>query len=665
MSSRLVAANPARANAWVAAARTCSRRSARRRRRTGASAAGRFARWPLAGMPSPPSDLVDTRVYNWHGDSRMYNLEYTSAGGGTRARRHHRRRGVRQGLRQGPRAGRPHPYRPAWRHLRPARPQRRRQDHPHPRAHHPAGARCRQRPRRRRRRPRRPGRRARPYRPGGPVRRRRRGPHRPGERRDGRPPVRPAAPRGTALRPGGARAHPPRGRRRPAGEDLLGWDAPPAGPGRVAGRPPPGAVPRRAHGRPGPGQPPRPLGADRRPGRHRQAAQGPGRRRRRRAARASQRPPTDAGGAAGRRHGPDRRRAHRQDRAGRAGRPADPDRGAAPPGRPGHQPRRRDPAQADPRRRVPRPDRPPGRPERQRPGPPRQGRPPSPGPTRGGNPMSTVTATIPRRPTGLRRTASDTAVVTRRNLVRTIRLPEVLLTSSTMPVVFILMFTYVFGGAVQAALPPAAAGRYANWLVPGLLAQFALFGGVATASGLAEDLASGVIDRFRSLPMARSAVLAGRTLADLVRSVVTLTLMLAVGLAIGFRWQTSLLGLLAGLAVVVAFGYAWSWVMALLGLVVRTAEAVQAAAYVGVFPLAFTSSVFVPTQTMPGWLQAFAANQPLTVATNALRGLLLGPGALHPGQTVAGQVVLALIWSAAILAVAAPLAVRRYRRTVS
>jgi ABC transporter DrrB family efflux protein len=279
--------------------------------------------------------------------------------------------------------------------------------------------------------------------------------------------------------------------------------------------------------------------------------------------------------------------------------------------------------------------------------------------------MSVATATIPPRPAGLRRTVADTAVVARRNLVRTVRLPEVLLTASTMPVVFILMFTYVFGGAVQATLPPAAAGRYANWLVPGLLAQFALFGGVATASGLAEDLASGVIDRFRSLPMARSAVLAGRTLSDLARSTVTLTLMLAVGLAIGFRWQTSPLGLLAGLAIILAFGYAWSWAMALLGLVVRTAEAVQAAAYLGVFPLAFTSSVFVPTGTMPGWLQAFAANQPLTVATNALRGLLLGPGALHPGQTVTGQVALALLWSAATTAVFAPLAVRRYRHTVS
>jgi ABC transporter DrrB family efflux protein len=278
--------------------------------------------------------------------------------------------------------------------------------------------------------------------------------------------------------------------------------------------------------------------------------------------------------------------------------------------------------------------------------------------------MSAITTTTRQRPVGLGRTASDIAVIARRDLVRTIRLPDVLVTSSVMPVIFIVMFTYVFGGAIQGALPPAAAGRYVNWLVPGLLAQFALFGGQGAAFRMAEDLAKGVIDRFRSLPMARSAVLAGRTLADLVGSARTLALLLAVGFAIGFRWQTSVAGLLAGVAVALVFGYAWSWAMAALGLVVRTPEAVQAAAYMGVFPLAFTSSVFVPTQTMPGWLQPFAVNQPVTVTTNALRGLILGQGALPPGQTVTGQVVLALGWSAAITAVFAPVAARTYRRTI-
>ncbi len=275
---------------------------------------------------------------------------------------------------------------------------------------------------------------------------------------------------------------------------------------------------------------------------------------------------------------------------------------------------------------------------------------------------TTTTPSVHGWPT---RAVSDIAVITRRNLLHTVRLPEVLVLSASMPVIFILMFTYVFGGAIQGALPPAAAGRYINWLIPGLLAQFALFGGSGTASGLAEDLAKGVVDRFRSLPMTDAAVLAGRTLSDLARSAVTLTLMLAVGFGIGFRPQTGLGGLLAALAVGLAFGYAWSWVMALVGLVVRSAEAVQAAVYLVVFPLAFTSSVFVPTQTMPGWLQPFAANQPVTVATNALRGLILGQGALPPGRAVAGQVALALLWVVAITAVCVPLAVRAYRRTVS
>jgi ABC transporter DrrB family efflux protein len=278
-----------------------------------------------------------------------------------------------------------------------------------------------------------------------------------------------------------------------------------------------------------------------------------------------------------------------------------------------------------------------------------------------------ATATTPTVPTvqaWLARAVSDIAVITRRNLLYTVRLPRVLMLSSIMPVIFILMFTSVFGGAIQGALPPAAAGRYVNWLLPGLLAQFALFGGSGTASGLAEDLAKGAIDRFRSLPMAGAAVLTGRTLSDLVRLALTLTLMLAVGYGIGFRPQTGFGSLLGALVVGLGFGYAWSWVMALVGLLVRSAEAVQAATYLVVFPLAFTSSVFVPTQTMPGWLQAFAANQPVTVATNALRGLVLGQGALPPGRTVTGQVALALVWAAAIIAVFALLAIRAYRRTL-
>lgn len=262
------------------------------------------------------------------------------------------------------------------------------------------------------------------------------------------------------------------------------------------------------------------------------------------------------------------------------------------------------------------------------------------------------------------RDVRDIAVLTRRNLLHTVRLPGVLLLSSIMPVVFIVMFNAVFGGAVAQALPPAAGGRYVNWLVPGLLAQFALFAGAGTAAGLADDLAKGTIDRFRSLPMARVAVLAARTLSDLCRSALTLTLMAVVGFVIGFRWQTDLPGLLAGIGVALAFGYGWSWLMATVGLLVRTAEAVQAAVYIVVFPLGFTSAVFVPAETMPSWLRPFATHQPVTVTANAVRGLVLGPDALPAGQSVAGQVGLAFLWAAAITAVCVPLAVRAYRRAV-
>ncbi|HSG79173.1 MAG TPA: ABC transporter permease [Acidimicrobiia bacterium] len=259
----------------------------------------------------------------------------------------------------------------------------------------------------------------------------------------------------------------------------------------------------------------------------------------------------------------------------------------------------------------------------------------------------------------------DTFVITRRNLLRNVRLPQVLLFSTVQPVMFLLLFTYVFGGAIGEAIPPAADGKYINWLIPGLLVQVAAFGAGQTAIGLTEDLSKGVIERFRSLPMARSAVLAGRTLADLIRNGFVIGLMMAVGFLIGFRWQTDVFGMIGGLLVAMVFAYALSWVMAAIGLAVKNPEAAQSAVFLPVFPLVFASSVFVPTATMPGWLQAFADNQPITVTVNALRGLILGNGALEPGQTALGFVTLSLLWAAAIIAVFAPLAVKIYRRTVS
>ncbi len=271
-----------------------------------------------------------------------------------------------------------------------------------------------------------------------------------------------------------------------------------------------------------------------------------------------------------------------------------------------------------------------------------------------------TTSTIATRHLG--RALTHTGVITRRNLLANIRLPDVLILSTIQPVVFMLMFLYVFGGAIQAALPAAAKGEYVYWLIPGILAQSAVFGSAPTAYGLNNDITKGVLDRFRSLPMARSAVLAGRTLSDLVRSTFILSLQLAVGILLGFRWQNGLTGLLAAMAVALAFGYACSWLMAYIGLVVRNSEAIQAAIYLVVFPMTLTSSVFLPTQTMPGWLQAFAEHQPITIIANALRALTLGQGTLPAGHTVIGETLLALAWTAGILAIFATLAIRAYRR---
>jgi ABC transporter DrrB family efflux protein len=277
---------------------------------------------------------------------------------------------------------------------------------------------------------------------------------------------------------------------------------------------------------------------------------------------------------------------------------------------------------------------------------------------------ATTPAAAPSRIT-LPHALKDTWVITRRNLLRNLRLPQLLLFATVQPVMFLLLFNYVFGGAIGEAIPPIAGGEYINWLVPGLLVQVATFGAGQTALGLTEDLSKGVIERFRSLPMARSAVLAGRTLSDLIRNGFVITLMLSVGFLIGFRWQTSPLGMLGGMLVAMVFAYSLSWVMAAIGLAVKNPEAAQSAVFLPVFPLVFASSVFVPVGTMPGWLQAFAENQPITVTTNALRGLILGQGVLPEGATVAGEVLMSLGWAAGILAVFAPLAVRIYRRTVS
>jgi ABC-2 type transport system ATP-binding protein len=252
-----------------------------------------------------------------------------------------------------------------------------------------------------------------------------------------------------------------------------------------------------------------------------------------------------------------------------------------------------------------------------------------------------------------RAAATDARVVSGRNLRHFIRQPDLLVFSTIQPIMFVLLFTYVFGGAISHSLPPGVS--YIDYLLPGILVQSVTFRASMTAIGLADDLKLGVIDRFRSMPMARSAVLIGRTAADLVRNVLIILLMIVVGYIIGFRFHAGFPQAVACIAMVSAFGLALSWIFAFTAFTVRSAEAAQSAGFVILFPLVFASSVFVPVSSMPSWLQAFAKVSPVTLTANAARSLALVPGA---PSSLGG----AIAWSAGILAVFIPLSVWRYRR---
>jgi ABC-2 type transport system permease protein/oleandomycin transport system permease protein len=244
----------------------------------------------------------------------------------------------------------------------------------------------------------------------------------------------------------------------------------------------------------------------------------------------------------------------------------------------------------------------------------------------------------------------DTLVMTKRNLIRYVRVPQLLVFSTVQPIIFVLLFAYVFGGAIET---PGV--DYINFLIPGILVQTVLFGATQATVGLAEDLSGGMVDRFRSLPMARLAVLAGRTLADSVRNFFVVLIMIGVGYLIGFRFQDGLLSAALAVALVVLFGYAFTWISVLVGLFAKDPESAQVAGFIWVFPLVFASSAFVPVESMPGWLEAFAEVQPVSVVVDAARVLTLG------GST--DVVWWALAWIAGITAVFAPLAVARYRRS--
>ncbi len=278
--------------------------------------------------------------------------------------------------------------------------------------------------------------------------------------------------------------------------------------------------------------------------------------------------------------------------------------------------------------------------------------PPAPSPQRERPARELFRLHVPR-PAEVRSAFSDTRVVTGRNLRHFVRQPQLLIFSTIQPIMFVLLFAYVFGGAVKGSLPNGV--EYIDFLLPGIFVQSVAFRATQTAVGLSEDLERGVIDRFRSMPMARSAVLIGRTVADLVRNVLIIGLMTAVGYLIGFRFQAGLANALACVAVVSAFGFALSWIFAFVALTVRGAEAAQSAGFVVIFPLVFASSVFVPVSSMPDWLQAFAEVSPVTLTANAARTYALEGG-------VPGSLGGAAAWIIGLLAIFIPLCVWRYRR---
>jgi ABC transporter DrrB family efflux protein len=253
----------------------------------------------------------------------------------------------------------------------------------------------------------------------------------------------------------------------------------------------------------------------------------------------------------------------------------------------------------------------------------------------------------------VRYAVSDALVLARRSLLRIPRQPDMLIAFTIQPVMFVLLFRYVFGGAIE-----TPGYSYVDFLIPGIIVQTMSFGGFTTAIGLSEDLKKGLIDRFRSLPMARSAVLAGRTLADVATNTLSLAVMIGVGLLVGFSFHTSVPEVVAGIALLLLFGYAFSWIFAFFGLTASSPESAQSLGFILIFPLSFASSAFVPVDSMPDWLQTFAEVNPFTVVVDAVRALFIGADA---GNSVWGAVA----WSVGLIAIFAPLSVHRYRRVVA
>jgi ABC-2 type transport system permease protein/oleandomycin transport system permease protein len=254
----------------------------------------------------------------------------------------------------------------------------------------------------------------------------------------------------------------------------------------------------------------------------------------------------------------------------------------------------------------------------------------------------------------MRRLIPDTLVLAERNLVRLPRMPDLLLGITIQPIMFVLLFAYVFGGAIDTP----GYGSYIDYLIPGIITQNIAFGGFATALGLAEDMNKGLIDRFRSLPTARASVLAGRTLADVVTNLVAMAVLLTTGVIIGFGVHASVLEFVAGIGLLLLFGFAFSWVFALIGMSVSSPEAANGVGFTLIFPITFISSAFVPVASMPDGLRQVADANPVSAVVDTMRSLWLGAPADHSAWLAVG-------WCLVIVAVFAPLAVAKYRRSAS
>jgi ABC transporter DrrB family efflux protein len=248
---------------------------------------------------------------------------------------------------------------------------------------------------------------------------------------------------------------------------------------------------------------------------------------------------------------------------------------------------------------------------------------------------------------------SDTLVVAKRNLIKYKRVPQLLIFSSIQPVMMLFLFNFVFGGALML---PEGVDKYIDFLLPGLIVQVVLFGSTQATVAMAEDLSSGIIDRFKSLPMNRFAVVGGRALADLTRNAVVVSLMSIVGFGLGFRFGGSFLIGVSGFGLALLFSFAMSWISICIGLVAKDTESAQAAGFIWVFPLAFASSIFVPVETMPDWLQVFAENQPVSVIASAVRELTMGSGNYD-------HLIPALLWVSGIVIVFSNIANAIYKRS--